>query len=363
MIATLLGLAMVIAPPEAPTRRVEIAIHGADADADSLSLALGDHLEALAVEQRLARADAIDLATVVTPGALDEAVVARIWIELGTDRRSTVMIVDGPWERVLIRHVPAPAGLDEVAREELAMIVGSSVEALLAGARIGVERTTLAPTSEPAPVAPAAPASTVSRRDATRPPTSHTPSRTPNQPAYSAWLAAGWSMHLWSSPSPVQHGPFASLSLVARDVAMRPGASVEGRYALPIRIRASDVEMRLDAGAMRITASLQPELGRRASARIRMGGGLDITRVAPTARADTLVVHRRFWESTGFVTAALGIVLGLTPAIALQLELVGDVEVSRTRYLLTGSDRVLLAPWRVRPGLVLALAYDIARRR
>jgi hypothetical protein len=74
--------------------------------------------------------------------------LARVWIDV-IPTRATVMLVDGPWERVLIRHVALPSAFDEVAREEVVHIVHSAIEALKAGRPIG--STLAAPTPAPVP--------------------------------------------------------------------------------------------------------------------------------------------------------------------------------------------------------------------
>ena len=61
--------------------------------------------------------------------------LACLWIDLGVAKptRALVYISATASEQVVIRSLPLPAGVDEVAREEVAHIVASSVEALQAG--------------------------------------------------------------------------------------------------------------------------------------------------------------------------------------------------------------------------------------
>ena len=53
---------------------------------------------------------------------------------------AVVYLVDGSWDRVLVRTVPLDEGLDEVARQELAEILAAGVEGILAGAAPGRPR-------------------------------------------------------------------------------------------------------------------------------------------------------------------------------------------------------------------------------
>ncbi|MBX3210317.1 MAG: hypothetical protein KF764_35120, partial [Labilithrix sp.] len=88
----------------------------------------------------------IDRASIVTPGARDDRQLARIWVDLSeppgrTNEQAPVMlyVVDGAWERVLIRPVARQEN-PEVTWEELGHIVELALRALSAGESIGVGR-------------------------------------------------------------------------------------------------------------------------------------------------------------------------------------------------------------------------------
>ncbi len=70
----------------------------------------------------------------------NDACLARIWLDARVSTRAVIYLVDDAHERFLVRVVPLEHGYDEVAQESLGTIVQSSIEALLAGASVGVTR-------------------------------------------------------------------------------------------------------------------------------------------------------------------------------------------------------------------------------
>lgn len=112
-------------------------------------------LEPLDIELSLIEVDALDIMEVLRPAQVGEdGALAHIFVT--AEQSPELFVVDSTWERILVRRLPAPDGMDEVLREEIAFITGSSVEALLAGGSIGIStqafREQQGAESSPAPV-------------------------------------------------------------------------------------------------------------------------------------------------------------------------------------------------------------------
>lgn len=133
-------------------KRVDLTIAASPADVGAMERTLRNPLGRLPVEVVWKHAERVDASEVITPKQGDGA-FARIWLDVTSAQTATLYLADAPWERILVRHVGLPKGLDEVAREELAFIVRSSIDALLSGSQIGMTRaqaqTELAPQTAP----------------------------------------------------------------------------------------------------------------------------------------------------------------------------------------------------------------------
>jgi hypothetical protein len=107
-------------------------------DASALADVVGELLERFDVELRLEYVERFDPADVVTPDGSAPPAVARAWIDLAPEligeepTQATLFLADASWERLCVRRVPLADGVDEVAREELAHMLASGVEGLLA---------------------------------------------------------------------------------------------------------------------------------------------------------------------------------------------------------------------------------------
>lgn len=155
----------------------------------------------LVVASRVARIDLFDVLNAGPPGtaAPDQALpVARLWIEAAAGSPASLYLTDGARRRVYVRQVPLEGGqLDRVALESIALVVGSSVNALVAGREIGVSREAFAQSVVAVPVAPSAPA---------RPATPATPTPRPGEASRvrSASLLVGYEI-VREAPIPYQH--------------------------------------------------------------------------------------------------------------------------------------------------------------
>ena len=121
-------------------RRIEIVVAGAPSDAASLEEAIAAPLNRLHADVHYLASPHLDPRDVITPTTAPASASVRIWFDIEIRRLPTIYMADESWERVLVRRVPLEHGLDEVGREALAFLTGSSVDAMLSGAQIGFSR-------------------------------------------------------------------------------------------------------------------------------------------------------------------------------------------------------------------------------
>lgn len=352
------GARATVAP--AGAKLVDVHLAGDGALLDALEGVLRERLADVPVpiQGRFDRIPIVDPAAVVTPGETTQDELARIWVDLRGDRRYTVYIVDGAWERVLVRHLARRAN-PEVAFEEIGHIVELAVSALAAGERIGVvrdvARADLAIT-EPreGPFAIAAPAP---RENLDRP--LEEPRAVAEEPVARAQVGAFWGATAYSGALELASGPGLVLDVHHAIGRFSLGGDAMGQVLLPSHADGRNATVRLTGGnaflladgklalSPRDTLALALGLGvqlERASAEGTPGAGVrfidDVEAVSPTLRA--LVRYRHAWPLLGtFVGAGL------------------DVPLRNTRYVLSRETAplVLFEPWVARPFALAGITF------
>jgi hypothetical protein len=340
----LLLLALAATEPAASTSArapVEIAIAAAAPDAaPAVRADLRELLARLDVSARYREIGAVDRNEVLRPPSEAPCSLACVWLDLGVGApgAAIVYISATASQQVVIRRLPLAAGIDEVAREEVAHIVASSIEALRAGrplpvggagagANVAVVSTT--PAAAPAPATP-----TVLLGigvGAAREAASHVALPTLGLSLLVAaddrhlspalWLEAdGGASEMTGAPVGLRlrGGELTALGALAT----RPGAPVVARFGLGLG--AELVEM-------------TPLLDDPAAPGVNLGG----SRVQPGAFARAAArLEVRAWERVGvFVAAAC------------------DARFVVHRYMIErdGAPQVLYEPQRFRPWVVLGL--------
>lgn len=298
------------------------------------------------VATRVAR---IDPAAVVTgavsgTGASNAIVpVARLWIDAANGSPATLYLTDGARRRVYIRRIPLERGLlDRVSLESVALILGSSLDALVAGREIGVTREDFAQSIAAAPAS----ASVQVRADAPPPPR---PTPAPSPSIREATLSAGYEVAR-AAPLPYQHRVVVDCQL--RWSRVHAGVGVVA--AVPQSVHRGAVGARLLTGGAHVTAGVRwVAVG---SVQVTVGGGLGIeaTRVESNVDTDELHATPPFWS--GAISArAFGLVeRKLTPISDRWVVglLVGvEIHPSPERYVISeaGGRQVLLQAPRWRP--------------
>lgn len=339
--------------PSAPagTTDVEIAIAAASPGA---AAAVREDLEDLLSRRGLAARyrtlAAVDRDEVLRPPRVAPCALACIWVDLGVAKagRAFVYISATVSEQVVVRQLPLPSGVDEVAREEVSHIVATSVEALQAG--------------RPLPVAP-------SKADGALVRTSPLPPPAPAAPAQSLWLAAGVGAGVAHEGATQLALPMAALSFVI---------AAESRRLVPALWLTADAfssDASGDAVALRFRGGELAALGaigtrptswraRRVAARFGLGPGFEIRETTPTVSsgATSVAVDAARVDPSVFVRAAARLEVGLFGAVGLFVAAACDARVLSHRYTVdhAGTTEALFQPDFLRPSLVVGLDARLA---
>ncbi|MBK8716671.1 MAG: hypothetical protein KBB21_02045 [Nannocystaceae bacterium] len=341
---------------------VAVTIHGDEAQRAALQIQLEGALPR-DVASSIA-AGPVDLASAIAPAPVEADTLARVWIELAPADRGgvvTVALVDGRHERVLVRHIAAPIGVDAAVRETIATLVASAIEALRDGAVIGIERAVAQAQLDAA--IPPPPADSPTSSTAPAPPMRAQPGPPPTasdrrgDARISLPIELGWSLLAWSREQPLQHGPRLALGVLSRD-RWRAGAGLSGQYRLPARVAHDDVGLRLSSGSVRVWAGLHPGITPRVGLRARVGAGVDLVRASVSATTPGVRTRVAAVHALPVVRASFGVGVSLTPGLQLALDAALEVDLVDTRFVLEAPDRTVFDPWRARPGVTLSLAWD-----
>lgn len=341
--ASALSAVAFVAPAAAWAQRVEVSIAAPESAAAELDRSLTELFERVALQGRVVRVARVRRGD-VRVGAPEPDVVARVWIDASRRDRCTVIVADPRVDRVLVRRVPLARGLDEIAREAVALIVQDTVDALRRGQRIGVPREeAITAVEEDAPVAVVAPPVVVAPR----------PSRA------GVGVTLGWAVQPWATPLRVAQGP---------ELRAAWWLDRRGRFAVTV-----DAGMRLpmawDEGAVAVTAlpvtlrvgvGYEAALGARWALGAFVGAGVDAVRVTPRANGAGAVADAATVDVRPVLRARVDVAWAVGLRVRVSAGVLADVDVTETAYYVErGAGRdVVASPWRVRPGAVLGVAWD-----
>jgi len=359
------GAAVAAAPVPASVASaagVEIVI-AAPTPASSLTVRqdLEELLARHGVAARYRETVSVDRDEVRRPAALAPCALACIWVDLGVAApgRAFVYISATASEQVVVRTLTLPAGVDEVAREEVAQIVASSVEALQAGR----------------PLPPAAEKLTKATETVTKVEPAPPPAPAPR----ALWLAVG----VGAGAAREAAGTFAAPTVAISLLAGRQGQDA-GRLAPALWIQAAGfstdpggdpVALRFRGGELAALATIGTSgtsARTRAVARLGLGPGVELraasASVAGGAAPDGIALDATPLEPSLFVRAAARLEVRLAPRVGLFAAAACDARVVSHRYTVTRDDGTIAAgyePDRVRPSILVGvdawLAGEAAR--
>jgi hypothetical protein len=251
--------------------------------------------------------------------------IAVIWLDLSAPRHVFLFIADSTGGRVLVRNVASEEQDVEAQLETLAVIVRGSIDGLLAGGRIGVERPVAAPPR---------------KDDAER-----------------IGATIGYALQLFAPTAPVIHGARLALSIrLARRLHLLAGY----RLDIPVEVESPEVAADIWSHPIELGAFSRFEPARW---RIDLGAGavVDVVTFDVTSRSSDVAARNPAPRATvalaPFVRAArtVGRHAALFFAVGIEIELYNH------RYVVTTTEdsRVVVAPWRVRPIFELGASFTL----
>jgi len=341
--------------PEQITRRVvDVQLAGEHAAVQSMESVLRERLGPLDLTVSFAETEAVDPAAVVTPHDVRSDDLARIWIDARATERVTLYLVDGKWERVLVRHFRRHEN-PEVVNEEVGHVVELALVALRGGERIGIGREAarvqigLDPVAAPPPAPPP-----VADRPAAPPPVA------PLAPAKTRFAAGafyeaqayGAGPELWGGP-----GAVVELDRASTRSRISLGGLLSAQYRLPSEAEGDVVTVAFEGGAARALGVVRTRLTASDELALGVGGGVDLLHTEARGPRSAEV---RFAEGrTRWIPAARALVrydhavqrLRLFAGIGL------DVPFESSRYFLArgGENVALFGGWALRPFFVVGV--------
>jgi hypothetical protein len=340
-------------------RTIEVTIAGHPETTAALRTGIIEFSSRRSVQVTWAHAPAIHPRDVLASTPSGSTAFARIWLDVTSPEQAVLYIADTTSDRFLLRVVPLDAGYDEVARESLGNIVESAIDALLAGADIGVSREAaeeqvarqIGPVKEPPPRKLVAPP-----RQA--PPPEPAPSAAPG--VCCGWWV-GYRGHTLRGQEALQHGPELGVALMARDEGISPAAFISLGYRLPSEWKGDALTLELHGAGARAWFGMRAVSG---AFRGYLGAGLGFEATRVEARARTAEVSPRgpTWTAAPMALGVVGVGWGLTSALELTLTGAAEFDLLGHHFdvLSTTGTETVLEPWAVRPAgtLALLLALD-----
>ncbi|HET6283384.1 MAG TPA: hypothetical protein VFH73_20670 [Polyangia bacterium] len=280
-------------------------------DAAAIRDDLEEMLGRMGVTARYREAATIDPKQVLRPDPDAPPALARVWLDLaaaGPDR-AVVYLADTKWQRVLVRHVGLSAGLDEVARQEVSVIVASSVDALRSGSALGAgkEGDVILQAERPG-----------------------LPLR-----GRGLWLTAGATAasERWSRDQTVVAALGLSVTLGLGQRRPEPALWINAAYH-EATAAGDPVSLRLRGGSLAVLGLVGFGV-RRASFRLGAGPGADLISAAPTAAAGSSGVRLdpARWLPSIFIRAAARADYRISRSILVFVAALCDVQVATNRYV------------------------------
>lgn len=358
----LLVVSSVLVALSAP-QSVEIVVVGTASDLQRVR-ELVDPSRLGGAPPRWRRADRFDPTEV-----LRAATTLRCWVDLSDRQRSRVRVTFAArsGERFLVRDLELSRQFDELDGQALAQVLELSVTALLEDEHAGLNREQTealllpsTPTPQPTLVSP--------------------PTTTAPLVAARSWHPGIFYGAMALGPRlPIAHGPGLWLEWTGpagRGVGTGKPIGLSGwidaQARLPIEPEANGIALQLFAVAARAGVALAwppPRTKGAGGTRpgefqfeglvSRWGFGVDLVRSSPRATSPdgSVLAAPQRWSESLVISAALGLRACWGALSAIELRVVADILPTAVHYDLSAAAQIqpVFSPWRLRPGLALAL--------
>jgi hypothetical protein len=361
------------------SRRVDVVLWADDAEASALLDHVQSLLARLEVRLCVAEPQSLALADVLMPPPHVPPRLGRVFVQ-PAEGRLMVYLVDGPWERVLVRDVQLPDdALDEAVRSEVGLIVYTNVEALLAGSSIGVPRRVLEaeltarptaepetePDAQPAPAPTAQPCANDGRceLDCSSDPDCPLPSSDAADEERGMLVRAGAAYRIRAEAGGPAHevGLLAGLG-PASDSGFNPVFSLRMEYGFSKSYRANDVSIDVALARAAATIALEVPMFDAGRFAVAVGAGAELEWITPNEPAPRVTLAA---EESLIVPLACGeigyahrVVEGFSIAIGLDL-IVSLIDVRHAVADATNALTVVSDPHTLRPAAWLALILEL----
>jgi hypothetical protein len=310
-------------------------------DADALVLVVRDLLARQSVDVKDSRATTIDARAIVDRPATFSPALARVWID-SSGEHATLWIADEAWDRILVRRVKRDPAHAEVAREEIGHIIETAIEAMLAGARIGLERAQLLPET---PVE-----KPIEKPMVSKPRAEPKPEPEPEPHAVVRLRASFFErMIVFSSAVPIAHATGLGIGVESTN-GLHPAGWLTASYRWPSWAHSELAGVKVQAIEARVLGRLT--FFSRNDWRIdaALGAGPDITLVSPIAERSFVLLTRPSNDVSIIIQAVL---TARWRALALSATVEVDTLLRDYPFIENGAQVSVLAPFRVRPGLMI----------
>ena len=359
---------------QAPERAViDVAAVGARETLE----AIADRVRALetrfSVSVRFGAVDAIDARAILAPRASGEPAFARVWLDLSNPERAVLFIANAGHDRFLVRVLPVTDGYGELTRESLATVVESTVDALLAGGQIGVDRAAaerelaaaqvaLEAEREP-PRAPPAPQPEPEARDVEA--DVEAEGASVPRPT-SLLLGAGYRLDAVDvGPTALRHGAQLGVAWAPASFETPLGLllALSAQYFPALTLGADQPRLAQLGGGARLAAGVTGQAARALFWQAALGAGADVVRVRPRIdERSGLVAAEAFTVLAPYATAFVS--GSLRPSAWLDLALCAGVDLSLTGPHFDVQDgdarRAAVSPLRLHPYALVSVGTPLS---
>jgi hypothetical protein len=342
-------MAQASAPPSAGGIAIGVEIAIAATVPEAAAAVREDLRELLArrgVTARYRETPSIDRNEVLRPASEAPCALACIWVDLAVAKpgRAIVYISATAAQQVVIRSVPLPGGVDEVAREEVSHIVASSVEALQAGRPLPVtdSQTSVVVVARPEPAQLAPPA----------PPSAGT--------FVVAGLGAGGSREAAGQIAL----PTVSLSVLVgpEHRRMSPALWLQGD-GFASEATGDPVALRFRGADLAALAAIGTPSAARAVARLGVGPGVELRETTPVLMGSGITMPGAVQLDSSrldpalFLRAAARFEFRFFERLGVFVAASCDVRVVSRRYMIErqGMSQAMFEPDRLRPGVMIGV--------
>jgi hypothetical protein len=348
-VAGMLGGQPLLAMPSS-RGEVKVIVAGSDQAFSAIAKSLTESLSFIAVAPQFERAASVDPRNVAENQPPAQPLLARLWIDAGTDREVILYITDAATSRVFVRRIALDQGLDTVAVEGLAFVAQSSLEALLTGKLIGMTRDDFEHSLD------AATPPTVVRTPAVEKPVVPSPELSGANlaaPPLSSWhLGAGYELEVWDGAT-VRHA--LDLGLDHERGTLRFEIGLFGTW--PIEFHSGDSGASLFSSGVRLGVSRPFAPTSHLRLVPGLGFAVELTRVHPELAALDAQPEPTYFAVDPTVRAVLGVEQTLG-RWSLRGICGADILARPVHYVVTRptATETVATPWRLRPfvGIVLS---------